>query len=432
MFSTQKKYLKFGSVLFLFFSIYMLGYHVPKNNFSQEVAFFSVGCFGLWMFMKYDFPNSFLIGLLLRLILIVSVPILSDEYIRFLWDGYLTGDAINPFHFKPIELSSLADHSEIANILYSDLENKNNLTKSPPLNQWIFYFSSLTQSKTGGIILLRIILIGFEIGTYLVLKKILTRYKIDIKKLSLYWLNPLVIIELTGNLYTEGVFIFFLLIALLNLSQMQDLKGGVLLSLAFCTKIMAIIFVPLLLLKGGKYRWKKLLIGFLPISILAFLPFLIGSNTSELWHNIIAPVNKNTFNSISFDFINTMEIHLFKTEKNHLIEYILFIILAIITTLISWQFRHRNRKVIFTGLTLISSVCILFSPDVYPSLIIIPLTLSLFSNLSYPLIWSGLVFLSYSWFDQNLPIELKKTIIIIEYLLIFTIVLINRKKTFRV
>ena len=104
MLKTQNKHIKYGGVLLLLCSMLMLGYFLPQDNFSQQIGFFAIGCAGFWMCLKSDFSNIFLIGLLLRLALIASTPLLSDDYIRFLWDGYLTSEGINPFNFKPSEL----------------------------------------------------------------------------------------------------------------------------------------------------------------------------------------------------------------------------------------------------------------------------------------------------------------------------------------
>jgi len=419
MLKTQNKHIKYGGVLLLLCSMLMLGYFLPQDNFSQQIGFFAIGYAGFWICLKSDFSNIFLIGLLLRLALIASTPLLSDDYIRFLWDGYLTTEGINPFNFKPSELHFLAQENDFANSLFEHLTSKNSYSTYTPVNQWIFYFSASTHSILGGIISLRIVLIGFEIATYFVLKQILQRYQINEKKLIFYWLNPLVILELTGNLNTEGIFLFFLITALLSLSKMQDLKGGLLLSLSFCSNILSVIFLPLILLKGGKYRCYKLLLGFLPLSIFAFFPFLDSNNLYGYYQNLIESFQNDAFNASLFTIKDWFNFQILGFEGNQVYEQVLFLCSILMILGISWRFRYRNRKVLFTGITLIISTFFFLSPSVYPSYVIIPLTLSLFTRLTFPLIWSGLVFLSYSYYDNSIPTILKSGLLFTEYILVF-------------
>ena len=431
MLKIKNKHIKYGSVLLLFCSVILLGYFVPKNNFTQEIAFFAIGWAGFWICLKHNFSNVFLIGLLLRLSLIISTPLLSDDYLRFLWDGYLTSEGINPFNFKPSELYLLAEGDEFANSLFTNIKDKNSYSAYPPVNQWIFYFSALTKSIMGGVLCLKIILIIFDIATYFVLNKLFKRYKINEKKLILYWLNPLVIIELIGNLHTEGILLFFLLTALLSFSKLQDFKGGLLLSLSVCTKILSLVFLPLLFLKGSKYRLPKLLVGFLPISILGFLPFIDSNNLSVHYQNLTKIFSDNLFNASIFNLKSWLNFQVEGFKYIQVISFLLFLCSGLIILIISWRFRYRNRKVLFVGLTFIISTLFFLSPCVYPCYIIIPLALSLCTNLSFPLIWSGLVFLSYSYYDTSIPTALKNGLIFTEYTAVFAFMYKDLKLSFK-
>ena len=56
------------------------------------------------------------------------------------------------------------------------------------------------------------------------------------------------------------------------------------------------------------------------------------------------------------------------------------------------------------------------SAAVFPWYIIIPLSLSIFTNLKFPLVWSIVVFLSYSFYDSNVNVNVKSYIIVFEYI----------------
>jgi alpha-1,6-mannosyltransferase len=104
--------------------------------------------------------------------------------------------------------------------------------------------------------------------------------------------------------------------------------------------------------------------------------------------------------------------------------------LAIIL-IITWKYRYRNRRVIFTGLTFIISTYLFFSPIVHPWYAIIPLGLGIISKLRYPIAWSMLIFISYSFYDSQLSTLTKQLFIVLEYsvLLVIFISDIKRIKT---
>ena len=420
----QNQTTKFGGVVLLFFSVFMLGYFIPRNNFIEEIIFFGTAWIGLWLIHnKKNISNIFVFGLLLRLSLLISTPLLSQDYIRFLWDGYLTYEGINPLLFKPSELFDLIKESnfaaELAAELNRELSHQESYSRYFPLQQWIFFIAALTKSKLGGIIVLRIIIIAFDIATYFILKEIFKRYTINKSKLYLYWLNPLVILEFTGNLHTEGVFICFLLISLLSLSKMEDLKGGFFLSLSFCSNILSASFLPLLLLKGGRYRWFKLLIGFIPFSVITFSPFIKFDQLSKYLSHITQGIQTNTSKISLLTIFEWFEFKMFSNIELEFTYLLGYLFAGLIILIIAWKYRYRNRKVLFTAFTLITSIILILSPSIKPSLIIIPLALSLCTNFSFPLVWSGLAVLYYVYFDYSIPIGLKNSITLTSIAIVF-------------
>lgn len=431
MLSDRKLYFKLTGIGLLTSSVLLMGYYVPRENFTLEMGSFALGWAGLWFFTKENKEDSFLLGLFLRISLFISIPILSDDYFRFLWDGYLTTEGINPFDFKPNELDSTLTNNHFTKKLFDGMNSPNYFSIYPPVNQWVFYLAALTKSTFGGVLVLRSVIIGFEIGTYFIMKNICDRYNINNNKLSWFWLNPLVIIELTGNLHAEGILLFFLLSGLFSLSKLQDFKGGLLLSLSFCSKLFSLIFLPILLLKAGKYRYLKLILGIIPLFLISFSPFLNLSNADHYIESLIFYFKSFEFNGSIFNVVRWIGFQLKGFDVIYIAGPILSLISGIIILFVSWKYRFKNRKVIFTGLTLMISTYLFLSPIVHPWYIIIPLALGLFTNLRFPLIWSGFVFLSYSCYDTSLPIDFKHSMLFLEYLTVFLFLFLDLKNLFK-
>ena len=89
-----------------------------------------------------------------------------------------------------------------------------------------------------------------------------------------YWLNPLVILEFTGNLHFEGLVIFFTLVGIYLFEKNKKWGSAVGFGLAIGTKLLPLIYLPFLFLKG-LYE-KKWLIAILSgvVGLLTLLPLL--------------------------------------------------------------------------------------------------------------------------------------------------------------
>ncbi|MGI9570172.1 MAG: hypothetical protein ACR2PH_10655, partial [Desulfobulbia bacterium] len=58
------------------------------------------------------FTIAVLIGFAMRLFLIPGEPVLEDDYQRYLWDGAVTANGINPYQYSPDTIKANADIPE--------------------------------------------------------------------------------------------------------------------------------------------------------------------------------------------------------------------------------------------------------------------------------------------------------------------------------
>jgi alpha-1,6-mannosyltransferase len=121
------------------------------------------------------------------------------------------------------------------------------------------------------VFVMKLVILLSEIGSLLILRKLLLYYKLPASRSLLYALNPLVILELNGNVHMEAIMIFFLLLGILFLVREKLILSGIAISLAICVKLIPLILLPALLPRLG---WKKAFIYYSIVGLMTLLLFL--------------------------------------------------------------------------------------------------------------------------------------------------------------
>ena len=145
----------------------------------------------------------------------------------------------------------------------------------PPIHQLPFVITALISSTSilGSVVGLRMIIILADIGVFIFGVKLLKTLKLPTKNIAYYFLNPLVIIELTGNLHFEGLMLFFLVAAVYFLQQNKILRSGIFMSFSILTKLIPVLFLPLLIQRLGRKNSLRYFGVILLCSLLFTLPF---------------------------------------------------------------------------------------------------------------------------------------------------------------
>ena len=199
-----------------------LGYTVEQHEFAQLMWWF-IPLFGLYLWsLRKDWTERevfFLlgVGVLMRLTLLGSFPGLSDDIYRFVWDGRLWIAGYNPFdHLPAWYMEEGLPITGITPELYAQLNSPEYYTIYPPVAQLTFTISAwlFPNSIYGSAIVMHSFLILCEIGSLILIWQLLKHFQLPQQRGLIYALNPLIIIEITGNLHYEGAMVFFLLLAL--------------------------------------------------------------------------------------------------------------------------------------------------------------------------------------------------------------------------
>lgn len=167
--------------------------------------------------------KSFRLGLALRIAAVFAFPILSDDVYRFLWDGALWWSGLHPFSMTPIAVAASVEGAAFAKTHAAWLANMNSagyFTVYPPLSQAVFALAGgITSDAYWGSVLIKVFLLAGELGVWWLLPRLVANLENRRGIATLYWLNPLVIVEVMGNAHFEGLALFFLLLALYGLRR---------------------------------------------------------------------------------------------------------------------------------------------------------------------------------------------------------------------
>ena len=384
----------------------VLAYAVPRQQFGLLIGLLAGLFLGYaWVTREKDSVIDidrflFLSAVLFRLLLLFAMPQLSDDVYRFVWDGRLLVHGYNPYLYLPNQLlnTPIAAVCGLDNSLFRQLNSPNYFTVYPPVNQALFGIgsymapSSLPDSFIANIMWMRVPVILCEIGSLWLMVKMLRRLRMKPNLALLYGLNPLVIIELTGNLHFEAVMIFFSLLAVWLLMQNRLVLSAGALALAIGTKLVPLLLLPLIVRYLGwrKGIWYALLTGILTAAL--FTPFA----SVELVRNVFSSINlyfqKFEFNASVYYVLRTIG---YWIEGYNAIERIGFWLSVTTTLSIVWiAFRWRTVPV---SVQLIATLTLYFAfaTTVHPWYITTLIAASVFTRFRYPVVWSALIPLSY-------------------------------------
>ena len=225
------------------------------------------------------------LGIAARLLLLCwGTPNLSDDVYRFLWDGRLTMAGYNPFAHPPDWF--LENRVGVDTSLYGHLNSPHYYSVYPPVCQWVFATAAWVapQNAYWGIKMIQLFLFCCEMGTFYLLTKGIYDLRFTIydcppktqseraqssivnrqSSILLYALNPLVLLEIVGNCHFEGAVTVFTLAALYALgrqpgSSKQGVFAALFLALAVSSKLVPLLFVPLVARWIG--GWKGILMA---------------------------------------------------------------------------------------------------------------------------------------------------------------------------
>jgi hypothetical protein len=265
-------YVSFKMILGLFFLIAILSLGKIQNN-------------KFWLFV------IIVTGLISRVILIPSVPVLEDDYYRYLWDGAVTAHGYNPYIYSPFDAIGMND-SDVPDALHNLSAESGEIIKNINHPHIRTIYPLLSQITFAAAYLIspweywgwKVLLFIFDLLLLVGLLKTLKHLQLPLFFITIYWLNPIVIHEFFNSGHMDLPALLFVAVSLFLLLKQRMMLSVICLALAVGFKLWPIVLLPLIL--RNVWRDRKALIRlsgiFAVIVFILFLPVLLSGLDDSL------------------------------------------------------------------------------------------------------------------------------------------------------
>ena len=434
---------QFTNLLFLYISLFIAFYFITKNG-NKNIKILT----GL--------------AILFRLIFLFAIPNLSQDFYRFIWDGRMLFEGLNPYLFLPenfINQQEFPIHQ--AAELYAGMGelNGSHYTNYPPLNQLSFFIAALFAGKSilGSIIVLRIQIILADIGIIYFGKKILEKLNLPIHHIFLYALNPFIIIELTGNLHFEPVMLFFLIWAIYVLLKDKLFLAGILFACSISVKLIPLLFLPLFFQwftrnviankvkqsqndreitssktprndKKMSVRAQSKINKLLKLSLfyliiigttfLLFLPFYSSELITNYMNSVGLWFRNFEFNASFYYILREIGYWFRGYNEIAIIGKISPVLTILFLGLITFFRKNKHPKELITALLFGLSFYYFTTTTMHPWYLATLILLSVFTKYRFPIVWSLVIILSYQAY-ANLPWKENLWFVGLEYVIVY-------------
>jgi len=396
-------------------------YNLARFEHSKLLLIYTV-LFGSYYFIvkNQKIKESWLsyLAVLFRLLFLVAIPNLSQDFYRFVWDGRLILEGLNPYLHTPNELmeSSIGLFPQM-NTLYEGMGalSAKHYSNYPPVHQMPFIIAAFISKHSilGSIVVLRLILISADLGILVFGKKLLK--KLNKPTRTMYWfiLNPLVIIELTGNLHFEGLMLCLFIMSLYFIHSKKLHIAAVVMALSIAVKLVPVLSLPLFLNKLG---WKKSVLFYsvtAAVFIILFIPFFSFGLLENFSATIGLWFSNFEFNASVYYFLKGTLENINGVSVINSMGIIVACVVTLQTSYLLLKKKKETSQIILMMLWILSGYYFI-STTVHPWYIISLLLLSVFTNYKFVLVWSYTLILSYIAYNE-FSVEECNSILIIEY-----------------
>ena len=197
----------------------------------------------------------------LRLLAFPLLPELSDDGYRYVWDGKLQHEGVNPYAYRPTD-PALAPWRD--GPLFPRLNSAGYYSVYPPASQVVFWAAGFFEDwQIGWYVIKALFLVLEGVGLWALSRLVALRWAI------LYAWHPLAVLEIAGQGHTEAGMVAGLLVALWAVRTQRGTLATAALTAAGWFKLYPLVMLPFLFRRIG-WRYVGVAIG---LSAVVWLPY---------------------------------------------------------------------------------------------------------------------------------------------------------------
>jgi alpha-1,6-mannosyltransferase len=196
-------------------------------------------------------------GFAARLVMFGSVPVQENDFYRYLWDGAVTANGMNPWQHAPqtvlngdagSALTALGDHGGhvLSRVNYAELR-----TVYPPITQLAFAVAYWL--KPFSLDAWRAVLLALELGMLATILALLRASAKPALWCAVYWWNPIAIKEVMNAGHMEPVVMLPVLGALMLATRSRTIAASIVTAIAAGAKLWPVLLLPVLW-RGSLHR----------------------------------------------------------------------------------------------------------------------------------------------------------------------------------
>jgi hypothetical protein len=311
--------------------------------------------------------------------------------------------------------------------LYNHLNSKEYFAVYPPMAQYLFWVAVKISptSVLGSVIVMRVMILLADIGSILLIINLLNKFDMPRKHVLLYALNPLIILEFTGNLHLEALVIFFLLLTVFFFTRQQLNSAALSMSVAICAKLIPLIFLPAFIGRKLSVKLPQFLLVVVLGCFIIFIPFLDREAINSL-QSVGLYFHKFEFNASIYYLVRELGYLIYGYNIIQTVGWKLaLLVFVLIITYIWIRIRQsqamqieRENNTLFLEWMWILFIYLLFTTTLHPWYISTLLMFSVFTPYRFVAVWTGMIFLTYAGYSQDSFHEIL-WLTMVEYLIVF-------------
>jgi len=287
------------------------------------------------------------LGIIFRITLLPTSYTTSDDVHRYLWEGKVIVNGYNPYTTPPEDSSLIHLHDDN----YEKVTFKHMTAIYPPLSQVVFAVNYLIAENSA--LFLKVIYLLFEVITLIFLLKLLILKGKDPKLILLYAWLPLPIMEYFINAHIDVVGITFLLFFLYYFEKNKINLSSLMLALAFLSKLLALLLLPLIIKKLGIKKALIFYSVFIITCIIFYLPFIFGN--PDVLGGLFRYLEHWEFNGSVYNLIKMI------FSRGDIAHIICGALLTISVLVVSFRYKE-----FINGVFAVFLLIMIFSTTVYP------------------------------------------------------------------